>query len=361
MSPEVHTPAPTTPTEEQAPQGIFRDESSEQATEAPVADTETLPEVPVTDEARVSTEVKDGKKGKKVVAWAAAGATVLTAAVVGIGAALGGNRTSAEPTPLPSASGPLTPGPTGGETSTPVSSESPSSEPTASETTASEHPSASPTESESPSMPFDTDAVNTMKDEGIERFNQNSGPLRLQYYLNDAYEQETMYGTYGDFLDQKMKNGRTLSDYNPFSSATLTKESKPQDILNAYVYGQAYIMAQEDPEQARKLISGFVRDPNSAEYKGFELLIDNYPHTKMGEKSANDIAYDATGEPSKVFSEVNKKTGQKETHMRIQTRGGYVFDFVFVPVPELSKLNLEDSDDAVKDAGIWLSVSSTKL
>lgn len=157
---------PENPTPE-APAGIFRDEHPKLYPEAEVPS----PDVEATQlqedmysipEASVDPNKKP--KWRKGIAIGAAAATAVTAVVAGAANIFGNSSTHAVPSPVPSASAPMTPGeapaptssPSSAETSTPTSTETPSIAPTESAT-------SKPSESEQPNAELGLPSLETFQ------------------------------------------------------------------------------------------------------------------------------------------------------------------------------------------------------
>lgn len=220
--------------------------------------------------------------------------------------------------------------------------------PTAEATTTT--PEASPT----PELPFNPDAIAVMKEESTKEFTENGRTKRIGYYLSDAYNQVYVDSEYGDMLNQELANGIILYEYNPFYERTLGSNAKGQDVLNAYLFGELFVVAHKDPDEAEKLVSGIVDDPKSEEYKETVKFVRQYAGTEIAESTVRDTMYQVAD--FKRYSKENE-SGEKDKYMTVYATGGIRYDFIFVPVEGLATANYAEDDDD-KEKGLWLLKSS---
>lgn len=277
---------------------------------------------------------------KKAVKIGGAAAGIVAAVGTGFGIGQAGNTAPTNTEQSYSA----TPNPgTGPEASstasaTPEATVTPEVTPTAAETAATQE------------LPFNPDVVALMKTESVEDFAEYGRSKRVGYYLAEAYEQVYGISEYGSKLDQKFVNNVTVYEYNPFKKRTLKSNSKGQDVLNAYVFGELFAIAHEDPDEAEKYVSGIVDNPQSEAYKETVEVVRKY----AGSKIAESMVRDALNQVDR-FEHYSKTdaAGRESERMTIYAQGGMRYDFEFVPVPELATANLNGADNS-ETTGVWL-------
>lgn len=272
----------------------------------------------------------DKKPGKKALAGITAGAVLVGgAATAVIMNFLPRNNNAPNPSETPVAAAPVTPGSEASATVTPEVSATPEIK-----------------------LPFDPEVVAVLEKQSPEDFAENGEKLRLQYWLADQWNAKKT-NKYAYYTSQELQHVgqdgiKYMSEYGSFGEYTLGTQAKGQDILNSYLLGMIEAGVNKDQDTRIKLVSGFVRDPNSANY---QQMVE-YVTTKRGvmpSVALDDPMYTA------IETETVKGTNkQGEVTATVRTTGGYEFSFVFVPINELSKANLNKTDDD-RVTGIWLN------
>lgn len=220
-----------------------------------------------------------------------------------------------------------------------------------------------------PEFPFNEGEVAEMQEQSYARFKQNPKPMRVSYFLSAAYEEVYNNAEYTSSLDQVIthegSSGEKIYHYLPYGGVILTQKSSAQDILNSYAANEALLMAiaEGDPDQANKLISGVVSSIDSQDYRDFEnyvRVVHNLDPSetgqhRLGEKTINGSSYSATDH--KVYTENDPATDKSKTFMKIISKAGYIYTFEFYSVPEIGA----QAEPLVEDSGIWLLARTTQL
>lgn len=308
------------------------------------------------------------KLGRGVLAGASAAAVTLTAGVV-YAFMPKGDTVSAGPNPSETvATGPAVPGNTETEQASPRPTETTeptvTTEPSPADSESAPQPSATETTSSSSEFPFNEGEVAEMQEQSYARFKENPKPMRVSFFLSAAYEEVYNNAEYTSSLDQVIthegSSGEKIFDYLPYGDVVLTRKSSAQDILNSYICNQAFLMAvaEGDPDQANKLISGVASTINSKDYRdleGFVTTVHNLDPSetgqhRMGEKTVNSSSYEVTD--YKFYTEKDPTTDKNKTFVEIFSKAGYVYTLEFYSVPEIGV----QAETPVKDSGIWLLV-----
>lgn len=218
----------------------------------------------------------------------------------------------------------------------------------------SEAPAPTPEVTESveplPELPFDQNEVDLLAGKSLAEFEKYPESARIGYWLQKTYyqvyyDEKYSYDNYGDKTNQPLLNGKKLHAYNPFKQETLGPSSDAEDIVYGYVFGEALAIAHNSPEDAAKLVSGYVRIGTESYNKELD-----YVQKKAGGRLDDDEVvsgfYRVSG--SKLF----EKDGERR--MRIITDRAEL-EFAYVPVEGLSDANKDTSDDG-EESGVWLLV-----